>query len=647
VNTGSGIATSTTPVITVNFANVPAGIGTLPIIVQSVGGCGLSSNRVLTLARVVPGTPKGLVLTSLNSTPRFSYKDPLTGITSLDGLDVLTKITKVGPYQSTTIGFTLTVTPFMTQGGTATSYAWILPAGVVCTTPNTPTTVQHKVNTGTTEVPVFEIQPVPAIKTTTSTINILFNTTGTGNLDLLAFGVNGAGNSVAKKLVVLRSLPTAPTKLVLTDNVISTIVPVTKVGPYVGRTTVLTLTGTPFTTQGAEGRKFYWTLPAGVNVLSGVIASELITPPVTDVNGNKTWTSAFTSSLSPTPSTAGMLLTVNLAGILPGVFSIPLSVKSQSEAGTSATSRALNLTAVLPTAPTKLVLTDGATIVTTAGAYTSKTTPLTLTATPITTQGDTTFSWVLPAGVNVTGGATNVTTPVTDGSGNRTWTSTAPVLTIDLNGIGLGVVSIPMTVIAVNGVGNSTPRLLTVKAAAPATPGAITTPTLAVPTYNAACPGTTFITVQVPSVFGVSYNWNVGTVATITSGQGTNSIVINVEDVTTATLAISVIASNGTGSSAPKAITIKKVTTCREANNTIAEDFNVIAYPNPSSSEFTIEASRKGATNVKVYDMTGRLIENRQENAKSLQVGSKLAAGAYNVIVKQGANTKTLRVIKK
>ncbi|MFM9825858.1 T9SS type A sorting domain-containing protein, partial [Flavobacterium sp.] len=61
---------------------------------------------------------------------------------------------------------------------------------------------------------------------------------------------------------------------------------------------------------------------------------------------------------------------------------------------------------------------------------------------------------------------------------------------------------------------------------------------------------------------------------------------------------------------------------------------------------FTIQASRKGAT-VKVYDMMGRLIENRQATSNTVQVGSRLAAGAYNVIVKQGANTKTLKVIKK
>jgi hypothetical protein len=41
--------------------------------------------------------------------------------------------------------------------------------------------------------------------------------------------------------------------------------------------------------------------------------------------------------------------------------------------------------------------------------------------------------------------------------------------------------------------------------------------------------------------------------------------------------------------------------------------------------------------------MQGRLVEKAESN----RVGSKLATGIYNVIVSQGANTKTLKVIKK
>lgn len=65
----------------------------------------------------------------------------------------------------------------------------------------------------------------------------------------------------------------------------------------------------------------------------------------------------------------------------------------------------------------------------------------------------------------------------------------------------------------------------------------------------------------------------------------------------------------------------------------VSDKFEVIAYPNPSSVEFTIETSRKGATNVQVYDMTGRLIENRQATSTSVSVGRNYVSGVYYVIV--------------
>jgi hypothetical protein len=202
-------------------------------------------------------------------------------------------------------------------------------------------------------------------------------------------------------------------------------------------------------------------------------------------------------------------------------------------------------------------------------------------------------------------------------------------------------------VYAVNGAGTSTTaRTLTLTSAAPATPGSITTPALGVPTFNPIC-NSGIITVQVPNVYGVDYTWTLGSGATITSGQGTNSIVVNVENVTTTTLSIGVVGSNGTGNSASKVLVIKKVSTCRTAVESIVVEFSVIAYPNPSASEFTIESSSKGATTVQVYDMMGRLIENAQANANSVQVGRNYAAGTYNVIVSQGAKAKTLKVIKK
>jgi hypothetical protein len=87
-----------------------------------------------------------------------------------------------------------------------------------------------------------------------------------------------------------------------------------------------------------------------------------------------------------------------------------------------------------------------------------------------------------------------------------------------------------------------------------------------------------------------------------------------------------------------------------EAQVSSNSDFSVIAYPNPSSNVFTIQvqSSSKGVkTGIQVYDTTGRLLENRDVNSDSITLGSNYPSGIYQVIVKQGANTKTVRVIKR
>jgi hypothetical protein len=91
--------------------------------------------------------------------------------------------------------------------------------------------------------------------------------------------------------------------------------------------------------------------------------------------------------------------------------------------------------------------------------------------------------------------------------------------------------------------------------------------------------------------------------------------------------------------------------TARIAAKSVTEEFNVIAYPNPSSDVFTLEVQSSGkgkaTTEVQVYDMTGRLIEQRQVESNSVELGDAYPTGVYNVIVNQGENIKTLRVIKK
>lgn len=86
--------------------------------------------------------------------------------------------------------------------------------------------------------------------------------------------------------------------------------------------------------------------------------------------------------------------------------------------------------------------------------------------------------------------------------------------------------------------------------------------------------------------------------------------------------------------------------------NAIIAGFDAVAYPNPFADSFGIKVTTSGEANilVKVYDMTGRMLESKTvkvEDIKILGIGDGYPSGVYNVIVAQGEETRTLRVIKR
>jgi hypothetical protein len=95
--------------------------------------------------------------------------------------------------------------------------------------------------------------------------------------------------------------------------------------------------------------------------------------------------------------------------------------------------------------------------------------------------------------------------------------------------------------------------------------------------------------------------------------------------------------------------TISKI--IEKSDKEIAE-FKVIASPNPYSENFNLNITTSRVENVEVsiYDMTGKLIDKhevRPNDATTLEFGTNYPTGVYNVMVTQGIETKTLRVIKK
>ncbi|SEA98075.1 Por secretion system C-terminal sorting domain-containing protein, partial [Flavobacterium gillisiae] len=78
--------------------------------------------------------------------------------------------------------------------------------------------------------------------------------------------------------------------------------------------------------------------------------------------------------------------------------------------------------------------------------------------------------------------------------------------------------------------------------------------------------------------------------------------------------------------------------------------FNVIAYPNPSNHQFTVDV--KGGSDEKVevivYDMLARQLKRiEKNNGQGIQFGEELPSGEYLVLIKQGENQKAINLIKK
>ena len=190
----------------------------------------------------------------------------------------------------------------------------------------------------------------------------------------------------------------------------------------------------------------------------------------------------------------------------------------------------------------------------------------------------------------------------------------------------------------------------------------ITGSVIANTTPTAICIGASqTLTMATGSVGTIQWQWAAGT--------STTSVWNDIPNANTATLAASnYVPVIGTANTATY-FRVKMTNTCSTGVNsaTIAvfykncaspfreiitkEKFNAIAYPNPFTANFDLAISTSSAENVevKVYDMIGKLI-NKMEVSPSkvagLQIGDRYPSGVYNVIVSQGTEVKTLRVIK-
>ena len=641
--------TSTDPYIFVNFAGVTKDntdtnsavavlTKVLRIGVKSVNGVGssttvnsglLSTAKLLTLTAVAPAAPASLAMNNgVNTT-------------------AITVISKM-------IGQGATVKLLAPISVLASSYAWELPA---CVTRVTDLGGSIADNASTSTDPFIYVK---------------FNGTNpaAGFIYLGVKAVNGVGSSVtaniglestAKLLKLATVVPAAPASLAMNNGLNTTAI--TVISKMIGQgATVKLLAATS-----ALAISYAWEIPSCVT-------------RVTDLGGS----TADNTSTSTDP-----FIYVKFNGTNPAAGSIYFGVTAVNGVGssvtnnsastvipaTASTAKLLKLVTVVPAAPATLVLNDLASATpTTAVAVVSKYVGSSATLKLIAAASvlANTYSWELPSCV----------TRVSDLGGftaDNTSTSTDPFIYVKFNGTTPVAGLIYFGVKAVNSIGSSitantgtnitrTDKLLAVTGGLPVVVAAVSG-SLSVCnrsegfSYTITAPvGATSYIITAPAGSVVS---STNGVSSATSTSSTNNVL------TTSDLTFKVIY-NGTAAFSTtdkslvirsanafgpclttKALALTKQATCSSLTSIVrlvasTEEFNVIAYPNPSSDVFTldVQSSSKGATGVQVYDMAGRLIENLQVNSDSVEVGRNYESGIYNVIVNKGANVKTLRVIK-
>ena len=319
-------------------------------------------------------------------------------------------------------------------------------------------------------------------------------------------GVEGARAAI---VVNVNDVPTTP----------GIITGATAQGVLVGTST----TATYSIAEVAGAVSYTWTVPAGVNIVSG--------------QGTNT-------------------LVVNFLNVAPGAGSIGnIAVRSVNANGCSSAARTSALTKAIPTAPVLLTLTNGVTTtgITNVSAFIGTTTALTLTANNVTTASG--YVWNLPAGVNQVSG------------GN------SRIIQINFAGVPSGAItSLVIGVKSSNGVGlSATEKTLSLLRALPTAPivlsmtnPASATPTTAISAVSPFIGTSTTLTLTATAVAtAASYVWTLPNgVNQVGGGANDRIIQVNFAGVPAGNsgvaLPISIAAVNGVGTSPLKTLALTR-----------------------------------------------------------------------------------------
>jgi hypothetical protein len=95
---------------------------------------------------------------------------------------------------------------------------------------------------------------------------------------------------------------------------------------------------------------------------------------------------------------------------------------------------------------------------------------------------------------------------------------------------------------------------------------------------------------------------------------------------------------------------IARTTANNSENETVV--YNVSVSPNPFSNHFSmfLNSTNTEDVSIKVYDMIGKLMEQRIVNANEVviqEIGNSYPTGVYIVVVTQGEDVKTIKITKR
>ena len=430
----------------------------------------------------------------------------------------------------------------------------------------------------------------------------------TGSLKVTAD--NACGSSIPKVITI--------NSVTLTPGIISG----TSVG--LGANGITTATYTTTNVVGASD--YLWTIPAGATIVSG--------QGTTSITLN--FTSSFTSgSLSVVArnacgSSAARSLSLLSVPLAPGTISgITSGLCSQGTATATYSIAAVNgALHYMWTAPAGATIVSGQGTTSVTLSFSSSFTSGTLSVCACNTCGASTVkslalnSVPLSPGV-VTGttnnlctsGITNPTYSIVAVAGATSYTWTAPTGMTITSGQGSTSVALsvsesfvsgPLTLVANNACGSSVVKSVTLTST-PLTPASIT---------GSATPCGTETYTCATVAQAVSYTWTVPAGLEIVSGQGTNSITVNVIS-TTVSGSITVKASNNCKTGAARSFVVKSCTaksmltpTEETTINANASKIEAVVYPNPTSGEVNIEFTNELEENVivEMYDMIGNRV---------------------------------------